>query len=180
MFRLMASVVIVSVVSVGSAVYLQERTVDGAKEAAPVQNTSVRQESRKTVAKRNEPLLGRMARLKMDSRGHFVTKAKMNGRSIEVLVDTGATSVAISNKTARRLGINLNQSDFKHRVSTANGIVKAASATIDKIQIGRVTVRNVRAAVVQGDGLGGTLLGMSFLGQLREFKIKNGELIMRQ
>ncbi len=116
----------------------------------------------------------------MDNRGHFITTAKMNGRSVEVLVDTGATSVAINKKTARKLGIMLKASDFKYIVNTANGSTKAASAIIKKIQIGNVTVKNVQAAVLDDKALSSTLLGMSFLGQLRSFEVKNKELVLVQ
>jgi len=133
-----------------------------------------------TVQNSSEDYSGRKARVKMDSRGHFVTKARMNGRQVEVLVDTGATSVAINRSTAKRLGIRLKQSDFKYKVETANGSTKAAAATIDRIEIGRVTVRNVRAAVLDDKALSSTLLGMTFLGELRKFEVKNRELVLEQ
>ena len=123
---------------------------------------------------------GRTARIDADARGHFVTTAKMNGRRIEVLVDTGATTVAINKSTARRLGIRLKKSDFKYTVNTANGQTKAASATIDRISIGRVSVKDVQAAVLDDRALDGTLLGMSFLKELRKFEISNGELVLTQ
>lgn len=123
---------------------------------------------------------GRSTKIKGDRRGHFLAKAKMNGRRIEVLVDTGATSVAINKSTARRLGIKLSNSDFKYKVNTANGTVKAASAIIDRIEIGRVSVKNVQAAVLPDSSLSSTLLGMSFLGQLRSFEVRHGELILTQ
>lgn len=128
----------------------------------------------------SESYSGRTARIKMDQRGHFVTTARMNGRQIEVLVDTGATSVAINKTIARRLGINLKASDFKYTVNTANGKTKAASALIERISIGRVEVRNVQAAVLDDRALSGTLLGMSFLGQLDGFEVRNRELILTQ
>ena len=123
---------------------------------------------------------GRKTRIKMDPSGHFVTTAKMNGRRVEVLVDTGATTVAINKSTARRLGIFLKASDFKHKVNTANGTTKAAAVMIDRIEIGRVKVRNVRAAVLSDRALDNTLLGMSFLGQLKGFEVKNQQLILSQ
>lgn len=130
---------------------------------------------------KSEPaLIGKKAKLKMDSRGHFVANARMNGRTVEVLVDTGATSVAINKSTARRLGIRLQKSDFKYTVNTANGQTSAASAMIEKIQIGRVIVRDVRAAVLEDEALSGTLLGMSFLGQLKSFEVRNNELLLVQ
>ena len=180
MIKLISNVVTLAVVATGAAVYLEgkfEKQKDNAQKAQPV---AIEQSYPKPLPVQSKPLIGRMARIKMDDRGHFVTKAKMNGSTIEVLVDTGATSVALDEKTARKMGIRLKQSDFKYDVNTANGVAKAASAQIDKIQIGRVTINNVQAAVLQGKGLNGTLLGMSFLKQLREFQIKDGELIMRQ
>lgn len=143
------------------------------REQATPQVTNVTQQS-------SQPIYGRKARLKMDSRGHFITTARMNGRNIEVLVDTGATSVAINKKTARRLGLNLKPSDFKYTVNTANGSTKAASAMIDKIQIGNVTVKNVQAAVLDDSALSATLLGMSFLKELRSFEVKNQQLLLVQ
>lgn len=131
-------------------------------------------------APKPQPVYGRKARLKMDGRGHFVTNAKMNGRSIEVLVDTGATSVAINKKTARLLRLNLKPSDFQHTVNTANGSTLAAAAMIEKIQIGNVTVKNVQAVVLDDKALNSTLLGMSFLRQLRSFQVKNSELLLVQ
>ena len=128
----------------------------------------------------NSAYTGRKFRIRMDNRGHFVTDARMNGRRVEVLVDTGATSVAINKSTARRIGINLRPTDFKYTVNTANGKTKAASATIDRIEIGRVVVRNVRAAVLEDRALSSTLLGMTFLNELRGFQVSNGELILTQ
>lgn len=169
-----------SFISMTAAMYLNEVAIKGDEPSEQIPVYKIAKDPVQADRKTHSNVSGRVARIRMDSRGHFVTKAKMNGRSIEVLVDTGATSVAIDEKTARRLGIRLKNSDYKYEVATANGRVKAASAVIKKVQIGRVTVHDVKAAVLQGDGLDGTLLGMSFLGQLREFKIRDGELIMRQ
>lgn len=127
-----------------------------------------------------ETYAGRNARIKGDRRGHFTTNARMNGRTVEVLVDTGATSVAINKSTARRLGIKISASDFKYKVNTANGTVKAASVMIDRVEIGRVSVKNVRAAVLPDNSLSSTLLGMTFLGQLRSFEVRSGELVLTQ
>lgn len=123
---------------------------------------------------------GRKTTIKSDPRGHYHVTARMNGRQVKVLVDTGATSVAINKSTARRLGIRLSPSDFKYVVRTANGQVKAASAVINRIQIGRVSANNVQAAVLPDKSLGETLLGMSFLNEMKSFKISNGELVLTQ
>lgn len=181
-------IVALTAVSLGSAyglqTYLEYRETLPENPPAQTKAAQPQQQQAQQVAKvtqpATQPVYGRKARLQMDSRGHFITNAKMNGRNVEVLVDTGATSVAINKKTARRLGIILKPSDFKHTVNTANGSTKAAVAMIDRIQIGNVSVRNVQAAVLDDKALSSTLLGMSFLGQLRSFEVKNQELLLVQ
>ena len=126
------------------------------------------------------PLAGRVARIDRDRSGHYLARAKMNGRSFDVLVDTGATMVAINESTARRLGIHLSNADFRYRVRTANGIAEAAKATIDEVRIGRVVVRDVSATVARDDSLSGVLLGMSFLNRLKKFEFDSGTLVLTQ
>ena len=120
------------------------------------------------------------ARLKANDQGHFIADFKMNGRTVTALVDTGASMVAINKSTARKLGINVSPSDFKYEVNTANGKTKVAGAIIREITIGRVKVRDVEAAVMDDKALDGTLLGMTFLKQLRSFGVTDGELVLKQ
>jgi len=147
---------------------------------AAVQTEGDQQVTRKTQKRSENPLDGRKARIKMDDRGHFLVEARMNGRKSKVLVDTGATYVAINETTARKLGIRLKDSDFKHKVRTANGITYAAATMIDEIEIGRVRVQDVRASVSRDSSLSTTLLGMAFLKKLKKFEISNGELLLTQ
>ncbi len=118
------------------------------------------------------------ARAQRDERGHYTFKARLNGRSIPVLVDTGASSVAINEKTARRIGLRIARDDFRHIANTANGQVKMAVATIKDVRIGGVRVRDVQAAVLPDEALDGVLLGMSFLNQLDRFEFSDGELVL--
>ncbi|MCB1382592.1 MAG: TIGR02281 family clan AA aspartic protease [Notoacmeibacter sp.] len=125
-------------------------------------------------------LSGRTHAVKMDAQGHFRDEFKLNGRRITALIDTGATLVAINRTTARRIGIKLEKSDFKYEVNTANGITHAASATIERLQIGRVEMANVKAVVLEDKALTGTLIGMSFLKRLDKFKVEGRELVLEQ
>lgn len=131
-------------------------------------------------ARNSNPLDGRRTIIEADSRGHFVTEARMNGSRQEVLVDTGATLVAMNESTARELGIRLSASDFKYRVSTANGDTEAALVTIDRIEIDRLRAEDVQATVTRDEALDIVLLGMSFLNKLKRFQIENGELVLTQ
>ena len=123
---------------------------------------------------------GRRVAIDADARGHFLVDATVNGRTVAVVVDTGATTVALTAETARRLGIHLAQSDYRAPISTANGVVAAAPVVLDEIRLGGITVRNVAAMVVPGNALEVNLLGMSFLGRLTKFEVGGGQLVLTE
>lgn len=112
--------------------------------------------------------------------GHFHAEVEINGRAIEVMVDTGASMVALSHEDAERAGVYVRPADFTMRVNTANGIGRAAPVTLDEITLGDITVRNVRAAVSEPGRLQGSLLGMSFLGRLSRFDMRAGVLVLQE
>ena len=100
--------------------------------------------------------------LTADSRGHFFANGSINGSSVRFLVDTGASTIALSVEEARRLGINY-LTGRRLRVSTANGSANGYGLMIDNVRIGDITLNNVECMVVEGGGLPIALLGMSFL-----------------
>lgn len=113
-----------------------------------------------------------------DRDGHFMVTALLDGRPVEAMVDTGATSVAITEATARRMGIFPRRDQFTLPVATANGVVQAAPVTLREVRVGAVVVRNVKAIVVPGDALSFDLLGMTFLNRLAKFEAANGRLLL--
>lgn len=168
----------ISFASYGPAL-LQEKLDGRPAQSEPAQPVAM---AAKETAPHQEdnPAAGRSTRIASDNRGHFIAKARLNGRPADVLVDTGATSVAINESMARRIGIKLGKADFKYKVNTANGQTFAAVVTIDEIEIGRVRVENVQASVLKDDALDGILLGMSFLGKLKRFEVAQGTLVLTQ
>jgi len=128
----------------------------------------------------HNPYLGRETRIKLGARGQFIASARLDGYRSDVLVDTGASAVAINETAAHKMGIYLNQSDFKHTVHTANGPTKAAMVMINEIEIGRVVVRDVRALVTRDKSLNVILLGMTFLNRLKKYEVNQGILILTQ
>ena len=118
--------------------------------------------------------------LRASDAGHFETDAEINGRSVEVMVDTGATLVALTYEDAERAGIYLKSADFTHSVSTANGEAKIAPVEISSINIGGITVRNVSGAVSERGKLHRTLLGMSFLGRLSRVDMRAKTLVLHE
>ena len=121
---------------------------------------------------------GYRVELRADGGGHFMTDAYVNGRRVNVMVDTGATIVALSSEDAAAAGIFPRSSDFTGRANTANGIARMAFVTLDSVTIGDITVRDVRAAVAEPGRLSTSLLGMSFLGKLRRAEISRGTLVI--
>lgn len=112
--------------------------------------------------------------------GHYYAKARINGAEIDVLIDTGATGVALTFEDARRIGYTPSPSQFTVRTQTANGEGRVAPTTISDIAVGNVSVQNVRAHVAEPGRLGITLLGMAFLGRLSRAEMRNGVLILQQ
>ncbi|EAU43369.1 hypothetical protein FP2506_11006 [Fulvimarina pelagi HTCC2506] len=123
---------------------------------------------------------GRNVVLDADQSGHFRTDARLNGMRNTVLIDTGATKVAIDEKTARQIGIYPKPEAWTIPVQTANGMAHAATARIDRIEIGNIVVRDVDALVLQEGTLGVTLLGMSFLSELDRYSVRDGRLTMER
>lgn len=119
-------------------------------------------------------------RLHAGQNGHFETTAYINGRPVEVMVDTGASMVALTWEDARRAGIFLRDSDFRHKVSTANGTARVAAVTLDDVAIEDITVHNVRAVVAEPGNLQTTLLGMTFLSQLSRTEMSRGVLLLER
>ncbi|TIM04660.1 TIGR02281 family clan AA aspartic protease [Mesorhizobium sp.] len=133
-----------------------------------------------TIPDRPAQPLGRKVVITADARGHFTAAFKLNGRSVDGMIDTGATLVAINSSTARRIGVSLNASDFKHQVNTANGAIKAALVTVDRLQIGKITLDGVQAVVLDDKALRTNLIGLSFLQRLEKYQVENGALLLVQ
>ena len=122
---------------------------------------------------------GRTVRLEGDASGHFRVDARVDGRNIDFLVDTGASAVVIRESDAARLGIFPRPSEYVGRTQTANGVAKYAPVRLNRIEINGITVRDVDAAVMGDDALKTNLLGMTFLRQVK-FSQDRGRLVLEQ
>lgn len=98
--------------------------------------------------------------------GHFHADGTINGRLVRFLVDTGATTVALSGDEARRLGIDYRAFGRPEYASTAGGVVRSWSLTLNRVEVGPIVLYNVAAGVIEGAFPREALLGMSFLGRL--------------
>ncbi|OUR73629.1 clan AA aspartic protease [Methylophaga sp. 41_12_T18] len=97
--------------------------------------------------------------------GMYLTPGTVNGFSVDFLVDTGASAIAINAATAKRLGLDY-KSSTPVGVKTASGITLAYPVKLDVVQVGEIKLYNVQAMVLDGAEPSRALLGMTFLGQL--------------
>lgn len=109
--------------------------------------------------------------------GHFRATALVNGQPVGVIVDTGATTVALSVADARRIGIAVDPATFTEVGMGAGGPVRGQHVTIDSISIDSREVRALRGVVLEG--LEESLLGQSYLSQIGEVTMNGGAMILR-
>ena len=110
--------------------------------------------------------------------GHYWAEAQVDGRAVRVLVDTGASVVALTREDALRLGLRPASEDFTARVETASGPVRAAPAMLSSVSVAGAEVRQVQALIVEA-GLPYSLLGMSYLGKLSRLEATPSGLTLR-
>jgi aspartyl protease family protein len=111
--------------------------------------------------------------------GHFEANVGVDGKTIHMLVDTGASSVVLANADAAEIGIDTTKLRYTVPVMTANGRTAAAPVTLSEIGIGPIVRRNIPALVAQDGQLGQSLLGMSFLSTLGSMQMQTDELRLR-
>jgi aspartyl protease family protein len=122
---------------------------------------------------------GTTVTLRSDTRGHFLVDARVDGRPVDFMVDTGASVIALRESSAAKLGIHPSRRDYTARATTANGVTAAAPVILNRVEIAGITVRDVRAFVMADEGLSTNLLGMSFLSKVK-WTHDRGRLILEQ
>ena len=99
--------------------------------------------------------------------GNYQVAGSIEGHPVQFLVDTGATSVAMNEHQARRLGIDYRMKGQPMKAGTAAGTVNAWRVTFDRVKVGGLEVLGVEGAVIEGDAPVEVLLGMSFLNRVK-------------
>jgi aspartyl protease family protein len=110
--------------------------------------------------------------------GHFGVRADVNGEAKTLLVDTGASYVTLTESDAHDVGIDVDALSYSIPIRTANGMLRAASARIERLAIGPIERRNVPALVAPGHALDQSLLGLSFLDTLDGYTIRGDRLVL--
>ena len=110
--------------------------------------------------------------------GHFFLDGVTNGRTLRYMFDTGASSVVLTAADAGKIGLSADKLQYTARVSTANGTAMAAPVRIDALTFSGITLRDVRAMVAAPGALRENLLGMSYLGRLTSYTVRNNRLVL--
>lgn len=117
-------------------------------------------------------------RIPMDEDGHFRVRATINGYETSFLVDSGATTTAISRAIAERAGIVIDDSGFGVAINTANGTILARRILITRLDVGPIGRDNLNA--ITASEFGDTnVLGMNFLSSLSGWGVEGRTLILR-
>ena len=128
----------------------------------------------------SEPQIGQGGEVIVNRRlsGEFAIAAKVNSARVTFLFDTGASLVVLTAADARKAGVKSGDLDYDVPVSTANGSALAAEVDLDRVAVGSIVMRNVRALVARPGALEESLLGMSFLERLRSYAVDRGRLVL--
>jgi aspartyl protease family protein len=110
--------------------------------------------------------------------GHYYLTLEIAGQPVEFMVDTGASSVVLTREDAQKLGIDPDTLVYLGTAQTANGIVRTARVTLDDVRLGGFTDPTLTAYVNDGD-MGGSLLGMDYLGQFH-IEIAADRMVLRR
>jgi aspartyl protease family protein len=118
---------------------------------------------------------GRETRVPMAIDGHFWVTAKLNGRDVKFLVDSGSTMTTIDRETAKEAGIAASprRDEF---VRTGNGIIRVSSARAQELSVGDIVRRDVGLQVADNDDL--NVLGMNYLSTLSRWGVQGRWLIL--
>ena len=120
---------------------------------------------------------GDTVRITMGPDGHFWARATLNGVPKRLLVDSGATVTALSEDTAREIGVAVDKGGFPVVLTTANGTIAASRATIKHVRVGALETEDLSAVVSPSFG-DMNVLGMNFLSRLGSWRVEGRTLIL--
>jgi len=126
-----------------------------------------------------QPANSRSLVVRASDGGHFAVEARVDGRRIPFLIDTGASQITIRESDAARLGFHPKERDYTVRINTANGAGRAAQVDLRMVEVGDIVVRDLPALIIPDNMLNVNLLGMTFLSRLR-WSHERGKLMLEQ
>jgi aspartyl protease family protein len=120
---------------------------------------------------------GRETRIRMAPNGHFFADVTLGGVKRRMLIDSGATVTALSAKTAREAGLELDRGLMPVMIQTANGAVTAHKAEVPELRIGNIVARDLTVVVSPAFGQV-DVIGMNLLSKLQSWRVEGKTLIL--
>ena len=115
--------------------------------------------------------------LRRGAGGHFYADVSTDSGTVTMLIDTGASIVALTGEDAEAMGVEWDPADVQPVARGANGAVYGVNVTLDQIQLGQLEAQNVQAVVVP-EGLGISLLGQSFLSKIDSVQMVDNKMVL--
>jgi aspartyl protease family protein len=121
----------------------------------------------------------RVVEITRGGQGNFAVAAHLNRKRISMVLDTGASSVVLTQDAAKAVGLPVEVLTYTVPIETANGRTRAAPVTLNSITVGGIVERSVPALIAQPGQLRTNLLGMTFLNRLESWEVRGDKLVLR-
>lgn len=132
----------------------------------------------RTLTGDDQQVVGDTVRIARAPDGHYYASAAINGTQRRMLIDSGATTTALSEATASAAGVEVDRSGFGEMIETANGTIVASRGRIRELRVGGIVARDL--AVTVSPELGDTdLIGMNFLAELASWRVEGTTLVLQ-
>lgn len=124
-----------------------------------------------------QQVVGSTLKIRQSPDGHYWADAQVNGMAVRFLIDSGATTTAMTLKTAQAANVDINEGGFPVYLDTANGTVEAQRGTIQMLKVGQMTALDLPIVVAEAFG-DSNVLGMNFLSELASWRVEGREMIL--
>ncbi len=124
-----------------------------------------------------QQIVGDTLKIRQSPDGHYWADAQVNGMPVRFLIDSGATTTAMTLKTAQAANIEINEGGFPTYLNTANGTVEAQRGMIQSLRVGPMTALDLPVVVAEAFG-DSNVLGMNFLSEMKSWRVEGREMIL--
>ncbi|GAA0482048.1 hypothetical protein GCM10009096_25430 [Parasphingorhabdus litoris] len=125
----------------------------------------------------DQQVVGDTLKIRQSADGHYWADAEVNGMPVRFLIDSGATTTAMTLKTARAAKVEINEGGFPTYLDTANGTVEAQRGKIQSLRVGPMMALDLPIVVAEAFG-DSNVLGMNFLSEMKSWRVEQGEMIL--
>ena len=166
--RILGTLVTIGLIGISVALFTQRAAFDPALD---------RMTRAFDLGKGGQQVVGKEMRLPMARDGHFWVRVRVGAVEQRMLVDSGATVTALSSDAAAALGLKVETPLFPVVLQTANGSIKAQTATIPELRIGNIVARDLPVVVSPAFG-DVNVVGMNFLSRLKSWRVEGQTMIL--